>query len=216
VEGEDADGDGYSLLDCDDTSATVHPEAQELANQSDDNCDGLVDETLPETELEPASLEVCPPAMEPMEEPMEMPPPPPPPPVMMLPEPEVPTTPSKLDEDSGCTCVAAAQHASEICAVSGGPSSPPRATGAGASATLCLALGVLLFTRRRKKTPSDDVEPAGKEPSPHEKTDLSLDPRVLAHERDRLGGSDSAVPQRRLKKLRVVGKVQRQQLHREV
>ncbi len=41
----DSDSDGYaSPVDCDDTNPAVHPEADELCNGVDDNCDGLVDE----------------------------------------------------------------------------------------------------------------------------------------------------------------------------
>ncbi len=42
---EDADGDGHSSAsDCDDTDPAVHPEADELCNEIDDDCDGAVDE----------------------------------------------------------------------------------------------------------------------------------------------------------------------------
>ena len=41
----DADGDGAAAdIDCDDTSATVHPGADETCNQLDDDCDDAVDE----------------------------------------------------------------------------------------------------------------------------------------------------------------------------
>ncbi len=41
----DADGDGYAEHeDCDDADPAVHPGADELCNQLDDNCDGDVDE----------------------------------------------------------------------------------------------------------------------------------------------------------------------------
>ena len=45
----DADGDGVDSVrfggaDCDDDDATVHPDAAELCNERDDNCDGQTDE----------------------------------------------------------------------------------------------------------------------------------------------------------------------------
>ena len=41
----DRDGDGWpSSLDCDDELSTVHPDAEELCNLADDDCDGEVDE----------------------------------------------------------------------------------------------------------------------------------------------------------------------------
>ncbi|MBW1809346.1 MAG: putative metal-binding motif-containing protein [Deltaproteobacteria bacterium] len=41
----DQDGDGWTLGDdCDDTDATIHPQAQEECNQRDDDCDGKTDE----------------------------------------------------------------------------------------------------------------------------------------------------------------------------
>lgn len=53
----DRDGDGYidarlsnpggpSGLDCDDSKAAIRPDAQELPNRIDDDCDGLVDNLL--------------------------------------------------------------------------------------------------------------------------------------------------------------------------
>ena len=44
--GADEDGDGYTTDqgDCDDNNAAVHPNATELCNAIDDNCDGSVDE----------------------------------------------------------------------------------------------------------------------------------------------------------------------------
>ncbi|MFN8113639.1 MAG: MopE-related protein [Solirubrobacterales bacterium] len=42
----DQDSDGYTVLqyDCNDTKSFIHPNAAELANRIDDDCDGLVDE----------------------------------------------------------------------------------------------------------------------------------------------------------------------------
>ena len=46
----DADGDGYSEdIDCDDADASVHPEAEELCDGVDNNCDGVIDEDVTET-----------------------------------------------------------------------------------------------------------------------------------------------------------------------
>jgi hypothetical protein len=46
----DADGDGYCATgpgaDCDDSRADVHPDAIEVCNGLDDNCDGQIDETF--------------------------------------------------------------------------------------------------------------------------------------------------------------------------
>ena len=42
----DSDGDGYKTdEDCNDTLASVNPEAEETCNGIDDNCDGQVDES---------------------------------------------------------------------------------------------------------------------------------------------------------------------------
>ncbi|NVM21677.1 MAG: putative metal-binding motif-containing protein [Desulfobacterales bacterium] len=41
----DADGDGYTKdIDCDDYNASVNPDAHEICNGIDDNCDGQTDE----------------------------------------------------------------------------------------------------------------------------------------------------------------------------
>lgn len=45
----DADGDGYPEdVDCDDSNVLVHPDAEELCNGKDDNCNWAVDESFPE------------------------------------------------------------------------------------------------------------------------------------------------------------------------
>ena len=40
----DADGDGYSITDCDDSSADAHPGATEVCDGLDNDCNGEVDE----------------------------------------------------------------------------------------------------------------------------------------------------------------------------
>jgi hypothetical protein len=47
AQGEDRDGDGYTIVDdCDDSNAAIRPGAAEVCNDADDNCDGEVDEFL--------------------------------------------------------------------------------------------------------------------------------------------------------------------------
>ena len=41
----DSDGDGYSSdEDCDDTNASINPDAEEICDEVDNNCDGNIDE----------------------------------------------------------------------------------------------------------------------------------------------------------------------------
>ena len=43
----DADGDGFdTTADCDDSDPTVHPDATEVCDERDNNCDGFIDEGL--------------------------------------------------------------------------------------------------------------------------------------------------------------------------
>lgn len=48
----DADSDGfYEHEDCDDNNADIHPDATEVCNEVDDNCNGLVDDDDPNLDL---------------------------------------------------------------------------------------------------------------------------------------------------------------------
>jgi len=47
---DDSDGDGFGVAnDCNDMNADIHPDAIEVCNLIDDNCDGYIDEGFPET-----------------------------------------------------------------------------------------------------------------------------------------------------------------------
>jgi hypothetical protein len=50
----DGDGDGITVADgdCDDANASVHPGRTEDCNGVDDNCNGLVDESFPDTDMD--------------------------------------------------------------------------------------------------------------------------------------------------------------------
>jgi hypothetical protein len=45
----DVDGDGYTVDDCDDNDPAVHPGAEEICNEVDDDCDGAIDEEVTST-----------------------------------------------------------------------------------------------------------------------------------------------------------------------
>jgi len=60
----DADGDGYADLfcggdDCDDTNAAINPDAEEVCNDQDDDCDGYVDCHWMRTGLGDPAAEEC-------------------------------------------------------------------------------------------------------------------------------------------------------------
>jgi large repetitive protein len=60
VDGEDSDGDGYVSVsgggdDCDDSSQSIHPEADEICNLLDDDCDGLIDDDDDSLDLDSAT-----------------------------------------------------------------------------------------------------------------------------------------------------------------
>ncbi len=56
---QDQDGDGYSLLDgdCDDDNPLVSPGAEEVCDQQDNDCSGVVDD-LPSTSTDPQAVSV--------------------------------------------------------------------------------------------------------------------------------------------------------------
>jgi len=57
----DFDGDGYPPgVDCDDTNASIHPNAEEICNDMDDDCDGLIDANDPDYEDTVAPSINCP------------------------------------------------------------------------------------------------------------------------------------------------------------
>jgi hypothetical protein len=59
---KDADGDGYSAVDdCNDSNASVYPEAVEICNDKDDDCDLLVDEGVKNAcgNCGPVPIEIC-------------------------------------------------------------------------------------------------------------------------------------------------------------
>ncbi len=54
----DVDGDGWNRpRDCDDDDAEVHPEAPEICNDKDDDCDGLIDDEDEDVTLTPTWFE---------------------------------------------------------------------------------------------------------------------------------------------------------------
>ena len=56
IDPNDVDGDGYSLeVDCDDQNPNIHPDAEEICDSIDNNCDGFVD---PEELCGPATIVV--------------------------------------------------------------------------------------------------------------------------------------------------------------
>ncbi len=56
----DSDGDGYSGdVDCDDSNPNIHPDAPELCNNIDDDCDSLIDEDITEFRSCGSDVGVC-------------------------------------------------------------------------------------------------------------------------------------------------------------